>query len=201
MRALTIDVQGHFTDTVISWIRRKRDLGKNVFGIQGKANTTTTRMIVDKISDNNRLSVPVILCGVDTAKQIVRQRIVEYDKTRAQLHFCDDIGVETKDGLIEYFKGLVAEDRIDIQDRRTGRVRYEWRKRKGQKANEPQDLENYNLAGLYVMNLHMTMKNEFRKFQEKLAAMKRRPDTNVEMDNKKHKVQVKKRSNFVTDTD
>jgi len=51
------------------------------------------------------------------------------------------------------------------------------------------------------MNLHMTMKNEFRKFQEKLAAMKRRPDTNVEMDNKKHKVQVKKRSNFVTDTD
>ena len=37
-------------------------------------------MVADKIHTNNKLKVPVILVGVDTAK-IIYSRLVDYDQT------------------------------------------------------------------------------------------------------------------------
>jgi phage terminase large subunit GpA-like protein len=173
-RAVTIDIGGHFTNQVYAWIRRKRDSGRNVYGIQGRANTSTVRLIVDKVSTHNRYRVPVIVCGVDTAKEIVRRRLVDYDQTKAQMHFCDDVGHESQEALIDYFKGLVSEEQATILDRRTGRVRYEWHIRKGYKRNEPSDLENYNLAGLLVMGLNMKL--EHKKLQERIMLHNQNPD-------------------------
>lgn len=176
-RCVTIDIGGHFTNQTYAWIDRARRRGRNVFGIQGKSNTTTTRLIVDKISTNNKFRLPVIVSGVDTAKELVRQRLIDYDQTKAQMHFCDDVGSEGDDAVIEYFKGLVAEEQASILNRQTGRVRYEWRVRKGFKRNEPSDLENYNLAGFLVMQLNMKL--EYQKFVAKVAAHKAAPDAPV----------------------
>jgi phage terminase large subunit GpA-like protein len=172
-RSVVIDIGGHYTNQTYAWIDRARRRGRNVFGIQGRANTSRVHLIMDKISHNNKYRVPVILAGVDTAKELIRQRLVDYDQTSAQLHFCDDVGSDAPDALVEYFKGLVAEEQVSILNRQTGRVRYEWRIRKGYKRNEPGDLENYNLAGLHVMQLNMKL--EHQKFLAKVASHKENP--------------------------
>lgn len=172
IRATTIDIQGHFTDYVYAWLRRKRAAGRNVFGIQGRANTpAVTRMVMDKISRNNKFNLPVIIAGTDTAKEIIMARLVDYDQTRAQMHFCDDIaGAGETDAVTNYFKQLTAEERRAILNRQTGRVRYEWRLRKGQKRNEALDLEVYNLAGLEVMNINL--RAEHAAFIERIEKSK-----------------------------
>lgn len=167
-RITTIDIQGHFTDQTYRWIYRKRQSGKNVFGIQGRGNTTKTRLIVDKVSHNNKFRVPVIICGVDTAKELIRQRLIEDDQIKAQMHFCDDVGAEGVEAINEYFKGLTAEQPKKIMNQITKQVRIVWETK--HKRNEPSDLENYNLAGLHAMNLNM--KIEHRRFLEKIAATK-----------------------------
>lgn len=170
-RITTIDIQGHYTDQVYAWILRKRASQRNVLGIQGRGNTeTTTRMVADKIHTNNKLKVPVILVGVDTAKEIIYSRLVDYDQTRAQMHFCDDLGSEGSEVVADYFKQLTAEEQAKVLNRRTGRTRSEWRLRKGHKRNEALDLEVYNLAGFHALNLNMKL--EHKKFLQRIAETK-----------------------------
>lgn len=162
-----IDIQGSNTDAVYAWIRRKRASGYHVFGVMGRGNTPSiTRMVMDKISDKNRFRLPIIVAGVDTAKEIIMSRLVDYDKTKAQMHFCDDLGGEGSEVVIDYFKQLTAEEQASVLNRQTGRVRKEWRLRKGRKRNEALDLEVYNLAGFHVLNYNMKL--QYQKFLKRI---------------------------------
>lgn len=171
VRVLTIDIQGHYTDQVYSWILRKRAAGKNVFGVQGRANTeSNTRLVMDRVHTNNKFKVPIILAGVDTAKEVIYSRLIEYDQTKAQMHFCDDLGGEGSEVVADYFKQLTAEEQTKVLNRRTGRHRSEWRIRKGHKRNEALDLEVYNLAGLHVLNVNLKL--EHKRFLQRIAESK-----------------------------
>lgn len=144
-----IDSGGHYSNAVYNYCLRR--LRRQRFAIKG-ASTPGVPLIhkYSKVTVANRYTIPLVMLGVDSAKQYVMDRLSIEDKGPKYFHFPLDTD-DFKHGYDEiYFKGLISEQRVP--HKKNGRIIWQWEVIAKDKRNEPLDLRGYNLACLKSLN-------------------------------------------------
>lgn len=144
-----IDSGGHYSNAVYNYCLRH--IRKQRFAIKG-ANTPGVPVIhkYSKVTVGRKYTIPLIMLGVDSAKQYVMDRLSIEEKGPKYFHFPLDTK-DRKHGYDEiYFKGLISEQRVP--HKKNGRIVWQWEVIAKDKRNEPLDLRGYNLACLKSIN-------------------------------------------------
>ena len=147
-----IDMGGHRTDAVYSYVR-----GKSIRGIYCcKGSNTVGQPIFARFSPQKKERLKIAIVGTDTAKEVIYARLASGNESvRGIMHFPDYYD-------FAYFEGLISEEkRIEWAG---GQPRIRWVKKEGStKRNEPLDLRVYALSALRSIPMG-----------QRLSAMKRR---------------------------
>lgn len=144
-----IDSGGHYSNAVYNYCLRH--IRKQRFAIKG-ANTPGVAIIhkYSKVTVRRKYTIPLVMIGVDSAKQYVMDRLSIEEPGPKYFHFPLDTK-DRKHGYDEiYFKGLISEQRVP--HKKNGRIVWQWEVIAKDKRNEPLDLRGYNLACLKSIN-------------------------------------------------
>lgn len=134
-----IDSGGHFTQQVYKFTKSRE--GRRIFSIKGKGGAG--RAIVSRPSTSNLGKVKLFTIGVDTAKELVVNRLQIQEPGASYCHF--PISGQFDE---EYFFQLTAEERRTRYVK--GHAVREWVKTRSR--NEAFDLAVYNLAAREILN-------------------------------------------------
>ena len=97
-----------------------------------------------------KYTIPLVILGVDSAKQYVMDRLSIEEKGPKYFHFPLDTA-DRKCGYDDiYFRGLISEQRVP--HKKNGRIVWQWEIIAKDRRNEPLDLRGYNLACLQSLN-------------------------------------------------
>jgi len=136
--ATAIDSGGHFTKNVYEFTKVR--MGRRVFAVKGMGGYGKPFII--KSSRNNRFRSLVVSLGVDTAKELVYDRLQIEDAGPGYMHFndkCDE----------EYFLQLTSEKHVTRYSK--GFPTKIWALKSGRR-NEALDCEVYALAAYTLLN-------------------------------------------------
>jgi phage terminase large subunit GpA-like protein len=139
--SVCIDSGGHFTQNVYKYT--KKNQGRRFFATKGYGGHG--RPLIGKASRNNRVRAVVIPIGVDTAKELVYDRLGIDEPGPGFMHFprlADD----------EYFQQLTAEKQVTQYNK--GFPKKVWVLKEGRR-NEMLDCEVLNLAAYTLLNPNM----------------------------------------------
>lgn len=175
-----VDSGGHKTQSVYKQCRAR--LGKKVFAIKGKGGIdipfTKPPSKVNIVVNGKAIAKTwLYTIGVDAGKTAILKGMIRVLEPGAK--YCHFPKEPEKGYDMNYFMGLLSETLVKKTER--GRTREEWKKIPGHERNEPLDLRNYNLAGLYIMDPDMDklekqlrgQKNEQAKSTTKAPSHKR----------------------------
>jgi len=135
-----VDTGGHHTQEAYEFVRPRQRRG--IFGIKG-----SSQRAQPLIKRGERINgVRIYLIGTDTAKDTLFQRLMLEQPGPGYLHFPDRPEYQE-----QYFAGLTAEERKEKWHRGV-LLGWCYKKKPGQRRNEPLDLKVYNLAALKLLN-------------------------------------------------
>lgn len=138
-----IDTGGHYTQDVYKYCAK--NIRKQRIGIKGMAGSGVP--IVHKLGKARNYNIPLLIIGVDSAKQSIMQRLSISVPGVKYFHFPDGENEGYND---IYFKGLLAEKQITKIVK--GKAILVWENIAADKRNEPLDLRVYNLAIMQSCN-------------------------------------------------
>ena len=152
-----VDTGGHFTHNVYQYVKSKKN--SRIFATKGMGGSG--RPIIGKPSRNNKLRVSLFPLGVDTAKELIFDRLRIDEFGGGYMHF-------NRACTQEYFDQLTAEKRIVKYNK--GFSTRIWVKKRAR--NEALDCEVMALASFYLLNANMELiaegfkpKEEEKKFE------------------------------------
>jgi phage terminase large subunit GpA-like protein len=141
IQAVCIDSGGHFTQAVYQFCKKNQD--RRFFAVKGLGGYG--KLFIGKSSRNNKQRAVLYPLGVDTAKELIYDRLSNDEEGPGYMHFnkqCDE----------EYFRQLTAEKQVTKYNK--GFPTRVWMKKEGQR-NEALDLEVYALAAYTLLNADM----------------------------------------------
>lgn len=144
-----IDSGGHYSNAVYNYCLR--NIRRQRFAIKG-ASTSGVPLIhkCTKVAVARKYTIPLVILGVDSAKQYVMDRLSIEEKGPKYFHFPLDTA-DRKCGYDDiYFRGLISEQRVP--HKKNGRIVWQWEIIAKDRRNEPLDLRGYNLACLQSLN-------------------------------------------------
>ncbi len=136
--SVCIDSGGHFTQSVYDYTNRRR--GKRFFAVKGYGGYGKT--FIGKPTRNNKQRAILIPLGVDTAKELIYDRLQIAAPGPGYMHFnheCND----------DYFQQLTSEKHVTKYTK--GYPTKVWELKSG-KRNEALDCEVYALAAYILLN-------------------------------------------------
>jgi phage terminase large subunit GpA-like protein len=151
-----IDSGGHFTQNVYEFVKKR--LSRRFFAVKGLGGYA--KPFIGRPSHNNRMRALVIPLGVDTAKELVYDRLQIEDPGPGYMHFnqkCTE----------EYFLQLTAEKHVTRYNK--GFPTKVWELKSGRR-NEALDCEVYALAAFTLLNADM--ENIAQKLKEDAQNLK-----------------------------
>lgn len=157
--SVCIDSGGHFTDAVYQYVRRHRS--RRYFAVKGFGGFG--KVFIGKITRNNKYRALLLPLGVDTAKELIFDRLAIENPGPGYMHFnqaCDE----------EYFLQLTAEHCITKYNK--GFPTKVWVK-KDTRRNEALDCEVYALAAYTLLNANMPVLA--KKMQARASALAKAP--------------------------
>ncbi len=139
--ATCIDSGGHFTDEVYSFVKPREHM--RIFAIKGRGGAGIP--IAGNVSRSNRKQVALFLIGVDTAKELLYQRLKIEFAGANYIHFPRELNKGCDE---QYFKMLLSEKRILKFEK--GIKKWLWQKI--YKHNEALDTFIYAIAALEILS-------------------------------------------------
>lgn len=136
-----IDTGGHHTQKVYEFCSTRQF--RRIFAIKGS--NQSSRPLITKPNNNNRLKVPLWTIGVDTGKESVMTRLTIDVPGDGYCHFPSKYEAD-------YFKGLTSEVRVIAY--KSGVAKMKWIKKPGQPRNEPLDCRVYGYAAMKILNVN-----------------------------------------------
>jgi phage terminase large subunit GpA-like protein len=151
-----IDSGGHYTDEVYNFVKTREQM--RIFAIKGRGGAGLP--IAGNFSRSNRKQVALFTLGVDTAKEVIYQRLKIEFAGAGYVHFPREL----ERGCDEnYFKMLLSERRVLKFEK--GIKKWLWQK--VFKRNEGLDTFVYALAALEILNPN------FEVLKQRILAMPR----------------------------
>jgi phage terminase large subunit GpA-like protein len=157
LTSVCVDSGGHFTDAVYQYTRNHR--GRRFFAVKGFGGFG--KAFIGKITRNNKYRALLVPLGVDTAKELIFDRLSIESPGPGYMHFseaCDE----------EYFLQLTAEHCVTKYNK--GFPTKVWVK-KDSRRNEALDCEVYALAGYKLLNANMPVIAKRMNAQASAAAI------------------------------
>jgi phage terminase large subunit GpA-like protein len=154
--SVCIDSGGHFTQNVYDYTRRRE--GKRIYAVKGYGGYG--RPFIGKASRNNKQRALVFPLGVDTAKELVYDRLQISEVGTGYMHFnasCNE----------DYFLQLTSEKHVTRYTK--GFPTKVWVLKSGRR-NEALDCEVYALAAFTLLNA--SMEHLAKQLEEKAQAIK-----------------------------
>ncbi len=136
-----IDSGGHFTDEVYNFEKTREQM--RIFAIKGKGGAGIP--IAGNVSRTNRKKVALFMIGVDTAKELLYQRLKIEFAGANYIHFPREVERGCDE---QYFKMLLSEKRILKFEK--GIKKYIWQKI--YKRNEALDTFIYAISALEILS-------------------------------------------------
>lgn len=155
LTAACVDSGGHYTQDVYEFVQTRES--RLIFAIKGVGGQGLP--IVGNYARNNRLKVALFRIGVDTAKELLYQRLKIDFEGAGYIHFPRDFDRGCDD---EYFKMLLSEKHVLKFEK--GVKKWEWKK--AYRRNESLDTFVYALAA-FEMN-----RPNFEILKQQIAALK-----------------------------
>jgi phage terminase large subunit GpA-like protein len=158
-----VDSGGHFTQSVYKFT--KSNIHLRIFAVKGYAGYG--KSLIGKASKNNKVRALLIPIGVDTAKEIIYDRLKIEEHGAGYMHFnqkCDE----------EYFNQLTAEKQITKYNK--GFATKVWVVIESRR-NEMLDCEVYNLAAYHILKPNMEVLSE--SIKSRVKELKRQKESGI----------------------
>jgi phage terminase large subunit GpA-like protein len=157
--SVCIDSGGHFTSNVYDFTKRRRS--RRVYAIKGYGGYG--RPFIGKASKNNKKQALVFPLGVDTAKELIYDRLQITDPGSGYMHFNQECNEE-------YFLQLTSEKHVTRYTK--GFPTKVWELKSGRR-NEALDCEVYALAAYTLLNASIAILS--KKLEERAKAHHENP--------------------------
>jgi len=154
--AACIDSGGHFTQNVYDYVNKKK--GRRFNAVKGYGGYGRT--FIGKASRNNKQRALVFPLGVDTAKELIYDRLQITDPGTGYMHFSQECNEE-------YFLQLTSEKHVTKYSK--GFPTKVWELKSGRR-NEALDCEVYALAAMKLLN--PSMEHLARRLEERSKVKK-----------------------------
>ncbi|MBE0557145.1 MAG: phage terminase large subunit family protein, partial [Proteobacteria bacterium] len=136
-----VDSGGHFTKTVYEFAKKR--LNRRIFAVKGLGGYG--KQFIGRASQNNRTRTLVIPLGVDTAKELIYDRLQIEEPGPGYMHFSEKC-------TEEYFLQLTSEKHVTRYNK--GFPTKVWELKSGRR-NEALDCEVYALAAYTLLNANV----------------------------------------------
>ncbi len=157
VRGYFVDLGGHRTDSVYKLTRGKQY--QHVYACKGM--NTAGNPIFAGFSRQKEAKVKIARVGTDTAKEQIYAKLAKDEGEPGTIHFADHL-------TIDYFEGLVSEERKIVWVKGQPKIRYE--KKKKSVRNEPLDCFVYAYACLRSMKIQLRKASRRMMLEQRRAA-------------------------------
>lgn len=183
IKAAFIDAGGHRADAVYQFTRGKTH--RHIFACRGS--TIAGQPIFARYTKLKRPPIRLAHVGTDTAKETIYSRLSAPDTVAGRMHFPMSYSVE-------YFKQLIAEEKVIRWSGGQPVVRFEKKKDAGTGGrNEPLDCRVYALSALRSLPLNLrTLARRQKAMKKRDAQPKTAPTENAETPEEPAKMEPKR---------